>query len=420
MKISTACALALAALLAIGPAGLARADAPATLAAVQSDVTYEKIDTYSVERLNQILSTELDEFMQPTTMPTAFRGKFPPAANAVTLYRVTYRSVIPEQENRPTTASGLLAVPVLDDAAGRALPMVSYQHGTVFRKRSVPSYPEWSAETRIMIARFAAHGYVVVAADYFGRGLSDLPDGYLVKGSTRQATYDMLRAGRTVLAALKIEPGALFLSGWSQGGWATMAFLEKLQEVGEPVTAAAVASAPVDVALTMNRWLNNPQPVDAFFLTGAVALQIQAQEAYHEQSGLAAAAIRPEYLEAARALYEDRMDWDTFAAQTPAKLQDFINPAFRAGGRLGRTPYWRGLDQDQVYRWISATPIHTYYGGKDEVTPHVVAMLPAETQALLGGAPTEAIDAGAEADHRAIFVFGVLEQKTWFDGLLAK
>lgn len=387
---------------------------------VSSGVEYEYIETYSTAKLNAILSSELDDFMSSSTEPKAFHGAFPPAAHAVKLYRVKYHSVVPELGNRPTIASGLVAIPDMGADAGKAMPMVSYQHGTVFDKSYVPSNPDGSAETQIMIARFASDGYIVIGADYFGRGISDLPDSYLSRDSTRQANYDMLLAARAVLASMKIEPTHLFLSGWSQGGWATMIYLHKLQELGEKVTAAAVASAPVDITLTMNRWLNNYQPIDAVYLPAVVALQLQSQEYYHQQPGLTAEAIRPEYLDAARAFYNNNMNWETFSAKTPSKLQDFINPAFRASVALGGSPYWQVLEEDQAYRWTRAMPLHTYYGAKDEVTPHFIAMLPADTQALLGGAPTQAIDAGDSADHRGVFVFGVIEQKNWFDTFLKK
>lgn len=186
---------------------------------IPSGSEYQLIDVYSTERLNKILSGELDEFMHSSTMPTAFRGKFTSAKYPVRLYRVKYRSVVPELNNRPTIASGLVAVP---DTGANAMPVVSYQHGTVFGKNEVPSNPDASSETRIMIAQFAAQGYVVVAADYFGRGVSDLPDSYLVKGSTQQAGSDMFFAALDMLGNLNIKTTHLFLSGWSQGGWVTM------------------------------------------------------------------------------------------------------------------------------------------------------------------------------------------------------
>ena len=69
------------------------------------------------------------------------------------------------------------------------MPMVSYQHGTVFSKDDVPSRPEQSAETRIMIARFAAQGYVVISADYSGHGYSR-PAGQL-SGQGKHAAGDL-------------------------------------------------------------------------------------------------------------------------------------------------------------------------------------------------------------------------------------
>ncbi len=123
---------------------------------------YEPIAVYDVDRLNQILTTELAEFSD-------FKITYPPARHAVQLYRVTYPSVVPELGNKPTMASGLIGVPV--DASG-TLPVVSYQHGSVFGKDEVPSNPEQSTETRLMLANFAGQGYILVAADYFGKGVS--------------------------------------------------------------------------------------------------------------------------------------------------------------------------------------------------------------------------------------------------------
>jgi hypothetical protein len=223
-----------------------------------------------------------------------------------------------------------------------------------------------------------------------------------------------------VLGALGITPGKLFLSGWSQGGWTTLVHLERLEGLGIPVTAAAVASGPPDIALILNRWLNNPQPVDAPYLPGAVTLLLLADQNYHQVPGLDAEAIEPAYLEAARDLYAGRIDFDTFYAKTAPSLQAFTRPEFRAAIASGKGAFWQRLDERQAYRWRFKTPVRTWYGGADEVTPAYLGKLPAMTQELLGGADTEAFDAGADADHRGVFVKAVLDQKPWFDGLLGQ
>ena len=183
------------------------------LAIAQSEVSVipglknELIGVYDQSRLDHILGPELDQFMASSTQPSTFQAQFSPAKYAVKLYRVEYQSIVPELGNAPTKASGLMAIPIMNSGS---LPLVSYQHGTVFDKLDVPSNPEKSMETRIMIARFASQGYIVIAADYFGRGISDLPDSYLVKESTRQATFDMLWASKNIVDKLKIKISAIF------------------------------------------------------------------------------------------------------------------------------------------------------------------------------------------------------------------
>lgn len=415
-----------------GLAGVIAATSPsapvrAAPVAIASGVTYEALPAVEAGHFESVFGTELASFMGGSPMPpSAYVGKFPAAKYRVRLYRVHYPSVVPERDNQPTVASGLVAVP---EGAGTRLPMVDYQHGTVFQQMQVPSHLEncldpkapayaiCSFETMLMVGAFAAQGYVVVAPDYFGRGDSPLPDSYLVKASTQQASVDMLRAGRAVLADLKIEPTQLFVSGWSQGGWAAMAVLQKLEQQGEAVTAAAAASAPVDVHLTVKRWLENPQPVDAIYLTGCAALQVLAQEYYSQRPGLAASAIRADYLESARAFYRGEMDFTTFVKKTTPHVSEFFDPSFVAAGDAGAGPYWHLLEESQAYRWRARTPVRTYYGGRDEVTPIAIGKLPAQTQAIVGGAPAVAIDTGDMADHRGVFVAGILDQKPWFDSL---
>ncbi len=122
---------------------------------------------WDIDRLNRILQVDTPKF-------SGIAETYSPARNAVRLYRVTYRSTIPERGNRPTVASGLLAVP---DTTQTSFPMVSYQHGTVYGKQEVPSFPDQSPETQLMIAQFAGQGYVLIGADYFGIGLSERAGG---------------------------------------------------------------------------------------------------------------------------------------------------------------------------------------------------------------------------------------------------
>ena len=373
--------------------------------AVSSGVRYTHLGDYSVERLNTILSTEVATF-------SSFKIQYPQAANGVSLYKVQYATVIPEQGNKPTLASGLVAVP---KTAQKKLPVVSYQHGTVFTRTAVPSRPEESDETRIVTARLAGNGYVVIAADYIGKGDSAEPDSYMVREATVQACVDMLFAARAVLADLGIAEDGLFLSGWSQGSWSTQQFRHRLESLNVPVKAAATAATPNDLYLLLTRWINNPTALDATWLAGSVILFTHSYAHYYDMPGLPQTVIKPEYEAACRDFYENKIGWEQLQPQIPGKIADLLQKDAVAKSTPGIDAFFSKLRENQAFMWRSVTPCRYYYGKVDEVMPPYVATLAVGYTEAVGGAKAEAVYAGDVADHRGAFLYGVKDQKEFFD-----
>ena len=373
--------------------------------AVSSGVRYTHLGDYSVERLNTILSTEVATF-------SSFKIQYPQAANGVSLYKVQYATVIPEQGNKPTLASGLVAVP---KTAQKKLPVVSYQHGTVFTRTAVPSRPEESDETRIVTARLAGNGYVVIAADYIGKGDSAEPDSYMVREATVQACVDMLFAARAVLADLGIAEDGLFLSGWSQGSWSTQQFRHRLESLKVPVKAAVTAATPNDLYLLLTRWINNPTALDATWLAGSVILFTHSYAHYYDMPGLPQTVIKPEYEAACRDFYENKIGWEQLQPQIPGKIADLLQKDAVAKSTPGMDAFFSRLRENQAFMWRSVTPCRYYYGKVDEVMPPYVATLAVGYTEAVGGAKAEAVYAGDVADHRGAFLYGVKDQKEFFD-----
>ncbi|MGO3930202.1 alpha/beta hydrolase family protein [Rhodopseudomonas pseudopalustris] len=372
---------------------------------VVSGVSYDYIDRWDVDRLNKILTTDTPQF---AGIPVSYT----PATNAVRLYRVTYSSVVPERGNRPISATGLIAVPELD---GASFPMVSYQHGTVYDKQEVPSFPDKSPETALMIAQFAGQGRILIGADYFGMGHSTEPEGYMVKQSHQQATHDMLSASRAVLEHMKLSATKLFLAGWSQGGFVTMAFLERLENAGVPVAAAATASAPVDVFVALNGFLSFPRKNDASWVTTLFILSSFSFENYYGVPGLARALITEEAFEISRKAYQ-RQPYD--AADIPTDLRKLIRAEYFDPQFFAASAYGRLVAATTAYRWIVKTPVRNYYGESDEVISVRLGRLAMTYQRAIGrgNQQVEAVSTGPTT-HRGTFATAVPQWKTWFDGL---
>lgn len=368
---------------------------------VASGVSYELIQRWDVDRLDRILSVDTPKFAGITV-------GYSKARNAVKLYRVTYQSVVPEKGNRPILASGLLAVP---DTADTNFPMVSYQHGTVYGKQQVPSFPDQSEETQLMIAQFAGQGYLLIGADYFGMGVSTEPEGYMVTGSHQQATADMVRAARAVLADLKLADSKLFLAGWSQGGFVTLAMLERLEADGVPVKAAATASAPADAFVGFNGFLGFPRKIDAAWIPTIFILTAFSFEEYYGVPGLARALLTEESYEVSRKAYR-REPFDP--AAVPTDLRKLIKPEYFDPQVFADSAYGRIVAKTQAYRWVVRTPVKTFYGETDEAISIGLGQLPMTYQKAIGNDRVEAVSTGPTS-HRGTFATAVPQWKSWFD-----
>ena len=377
--------------------------AGATVRRLGGGIAYREIARWETAQLNRILTVDTPAF---SGVPVTYT----PARSPVRLYRVTYPSLVPEHNNRPVLLSGLVAVP---DTVAEPLRLVSYQHGTVYGKQQVPSFPENSPETQLMVAQFAGQGYALIGADYVGMGESPEPQGYLVKASHQQATTDLVPAARAVLADLGLAPSGLFIAGWSQGGYVTMTMLERLEQIGTPVTAAATASAPLDLWAALNGFLSFPRPNDATWITTIFILCAFSYEAYYGVPGLARSLIRPEHFDVAQLAYSGQAVDPT---QVPTALRSLIqdpyfDPKFFAASAFGRL-----TAANHGYRWVIRSPVRNYYGETDEAIRVGIGRMAMDFQQAMGNDAVQAIATG-NTSHRGTFATAVPQWKQWFDSL---
>jgi hypothetical protein len=157
--------------------------------------------------------------------------------------------------NEPHTASAAILVPTGGDPAAcqGPRPVVLYARGTDIRKSKNMVDWEKEAESAMMIAFFAAQGFVVVLPNYLGHDTSSLPYHPFLNAEAQAVDMvDALRAARTHLSATGGTQAAdkLFITGYSQGGHVAMATHRTIERdhVGEfTVTASAPMSGPYNM-----------------------------------------------------------------------------------------------------------------------------------------------------------------------------
>lgn len=250
--------------------------------------------------------------------------------------------------------SGLLAVPDKSTPS----PILSFQHGTTFKNSDAPS-SNLEVNKRHPELAFASLGYIVFSPDYIGYGSSfGESHPYLQKEPSADIVIDMLRAGKTWLEDENIAMnGQLFLTGYSQGGYVSMAALGAMQtrELSDlEATGAVLGAGPYDLYEALSVLLHRLNNLPDFLNNAAIE-------------------ILEHYI-------------------IPDDSEIDIERKF-----LDR--YFDKNRQDDVHAWKPNIPLKLFHGADDDVVPIESAISTRNTMNVLGG-DVELVECEASpADH---------------------
>ena len=267
---------------------------------------------------------------------------------AVATWRVEYSTL--DADGKPIRASGLVAVP--QKPAGTRSPVVSYQHGTIFRDAEAPSNNAVPNEFSVVLASL---GYIVLAPDYVGFGVSrGTSHPYLLSAPMAAAVNDFLTATQYWRATSQIrDNGELFLTGYSEGAYATMAAHRALQIENSPLLKdlrmAVVGGGPYDVQATLDGLIDlvrDKQPVLGAlispgllrFLGGSVQREVRR------------ALLRELLPDDADVVYDTRF-LDSFFADDTAAIEE----------------------DSSVFNWRPQVPVALFHGRNDRTVPYASA-----------------------------------------------
>jgi len=348
------------------------------------------------------------------------------AKNDIAYYNVQY--TMNNLSGRQDTVSGIYICPTNVDPTSQ-FPTLVYQHGTTDTKFDVPTTAQPGQDLPYL---YATQGYAVLAPDFLNMGVDQ--EGfhpYVHARTEAMAAIQMMEAMKADPIYADLVNSQLFLTGYSQGGHASMALHEILIEEypDVEVTAAAHMSGPYslsdvmlnEVALSREAFgapgfmpytLGSYQavygniygdlsevfkpdfvaPVQAFidgYETGAVGLSVLNQQLI---DGLAAAG-------------NDSMTVELFPASYVADLRANPNHPLRIA-----------LRDNDTYDFINPTPTRLYYClGDDQVNPQN-SPFAADTMTALGAPNTVAVEVGLTLNHGECVVPAVSQGVAFFEG----
>jgi pimeloyl-ACP methyl ester carboxylesterase len=263
-------------------------------------------------------------------------------------HRLTYQTI--DAQGRPIVASGLVSVPV--KAVGATSPVLSYQHGTIEQDSEAPTNRARAEEPAVVLASL---GYIVVAADYVGYGASKgTPHPYLLSTPTAAAVIDLLTAAKTWRARNAVaDNGQLFLIGYSEGGYATVAAHRALQAAGGAPLASLVATAPgagpYDIGATLDELLRRVREANP--LLGALL-----------SPGVLGGLTPFQRAQVRELLLKELLPDDADVSFDASVLDSYLADDRAAIERLGN-----------VHDWAPAVPVRLFHGRNDQTVPYVVS-----------------------------------------------
>jgi len=279
--------------------------------------------------------------------------------NDVTGYNIVYKT---QHNDETIEASGLLLIP----AVNTPLPLISFQHGTMRNHHDTPSNFNLDRNEATIGAVVAGIGYIVAMPDYIGYGTTaDLEHPYEVGSSLGSSALDMLRAAKEYLDHEAIQLSEkLFIGGYSEGGYASMALLQQIeQNTSLKVTHAALGAGAYNKTAFSKAIASKDMPLN--FMTTYLWVLHTYNTLYSELSKPWSYYVNAPYASQLEAItdWKTHSDWEGIETN-PQKLftTTLLDDLVDENSNMIKTV----LAQNDRYDWAPKTPITLFHGTEDD------------------------------------------------------
>ena len=304
-------------------------------------------------------------------------------------YKITYTTT--DEHDEAVKVSGLMVIPtgIPEEMKQAGLSVVSDDHDTRFGNFEMPTVyaAQHSTPDGSPVIFTSMMGFVTLQPDYIGYGDSlEHYHPFVLKKSLANATVDFIAAARKFAKENNIPLNdQLFLTGYSEGGYAALATLQKIENEGSmTVTLAAPMSGPYDLEkIGMGVLNSNTLSVPSFMAYVAYAYALTYDEPVDTMVNEPYASKLPDLFDGSRARPEIDPELTTVT-----KGQDgLFNGNFAYDFLTNQANWFRmALSENEVYKWVPHTPVKFLHCEGDDVIPYGISELAEGTMQALGAA----------------------------------
>lgn len=281
----------------------------------------------------------------------------------VDFYKIRY---LTSYHDQPVEASGLLCIPKELQAEA---PLLAGLHGTIINNRKAPSnFEDINKISGQEI--FASLGFITVIPDYLGFGASEeIFHPYYDYNYTGKTVTDMLFATQEFLKEVEIAfSNELFITGYSEGGYASIATLKYIEEnnLDFKVKATAAGAGGYNIIDIMRDIIDQGKYSSPAYLVYI----IYAYNITYEWNR----PVTDFFQEPYASQIPGYADGNSSIGQINEKLPKEIDKLFTAEflqkiQDSTETEFIEALEQNSVHDWAPKSHLRLYHERDDEIIP---------------------------------------------------
>lgn len=321
-------------------------------------VSHELEQTYLPDYIRMVFGQISNQF--PEIEAISNRVK-----HGILIYKITYKTTF---RDKPVIASGLACFPTGEGS----FPILSFQNGTNTLHKNAPSANP-NNELFLLLEAITSTGFVVVIPDYLGFGSSkDMFHPYLHKESTVQTVLDMLRAVKELAGEYNYPvKNELYITGYSQGGWATMQIQKAIEEkyMGEfNLKASSPGAGPYDLNFVKEHILKqNNYPMPYFF--GYIYNSLI--NIYEDEVTSVGEIFNSPYDALIPKLFDGTKSGDEINSQLTTNTDLLFTENFRLNYKTGEMfePLTQVFEENSIEAWNTSIPTLLVHGKADTYVP---------------------------------------------------